>query len=313
MSLPTPLSPASLPDAAARSGPAQPKLKILEQAAAGSRTSFGTLVSIAQAESNFDVNAKNRKSSAAGPFQMTERTWLQLVKRYGAEVGRADLAALVTSDGQGRASVGGEHRAQVLDARRDLDLSARLAAKLCDENRVGLTRKLGREPSEAEVRMAYFLGLSGAARLIAASDASPDTSVKRLLPKAYANHRPMFREAGQPLTAEKAAEMLEARYTREIAQAGSAPTGAAPTAAGRGAALPLPPAARPADDLLADALVLAGNRPPADADYLVLAPEQDRLMLQQRIAADASADEFESGLGRFLDALTSWRAHFGVL
>jgi hypothetical protein len=75
----------------------------------------------------------------------------------------------------------------------------------------------------------------------------------------------------------------------------------------------LPTGARQADDLLLDALRVAGERPAADADYLVLPAGQDRLLLQQRIAAAASADEFEIALGRFLDALTGWRAHFGVL
>ena len=76
-----------------------------------------------------------------------------------------------------------------------------------------------------------------------------------------------------------------------------------------------PLAATPAqsDYVLMDALEVAGNRPPKEADYLVLSPEQDRLLLQQRIGAAASADEFEVALGRFLDSLTGWRAHFGVL
>jgi hypothetical protein len=75
----------------------------------------------------------------------------------------------------------------------------------------------------------------------------------------------------------------------------------------------LPPTPSLADNVLADALAVAGQRAPVDADYLVLSPEQDRLMLQQRIGADVSADEFETALGRFLDAITGWRAHFGVL
>jgi hypothetical protein len=75
----------------------------------------------------------------------------------------------------------------------------------------------------------------------------------------------------------------------------------------------LPTAAAAVDDALMDALTMAGNREPGDADCLVLSPEEDRLLLQQRIGAAASADEFEVALGRFLDALTGWRAHFGVL
>jgi hypothetical protein len=76
---------------------------------------------------------------------------------------------------------------------------------------------------------------------------------------------------------------------------------------------PLPTSLAAADDMLMDALAVAGQRQPGDADYLVLSPEQDRLLLQQRIGAAASADEFEIALGRFLNSLTSWRAHFGVL
>jgi hypothetical protein len=72
------------------------------------------------------------------------------------------------------------------------------------------------------------------------------------------------------------------------------------------------PGAR-ADEVLADALAMAAQREPHEADCLVLAPEEDRLLLQQRVGADASDDEFETSLGHFLNALTGWRAHFGVL
>jgi hypothetical protein len=75
----------------------------------------------------------------------------------------------------------------------------------------------------------------------------------------------------------------------------------------------LPASAQLADDALMNALTVAGRRAPTDPDCLVLAPEQNRLMLQQRIPAAASADEFEQALGSFLNALTGWRAHFGVL
>ncbi|RYX93963.1 MAG: hypothetical protein EOO28_16390 [Comamonadaceae bacterium] len=75
----------------------------------------------------------------------------------------------------------------------------------------------------------------------------------------------------------------------------------------------LPLATSQSDHAVLGALEIAGRRPPADADYLVLSPGQDRLVLQQRIGVAASADEFELALGRFLDSLTAWRAHFGVL
>jgi hypothetical protein len=75
----------------------------------------------------------------------------------------------------------------------------------------------------------------------------------------------------------------------------------------------LPASTLLADEVLKDALAVAGRRGPEDADYLVLSPDQDRLLLQQCIGAAASADDFEIALGRFLDSLTGWRAHLGVL
>ncbi|WP_048439648.1 CesT family type III secretion system chaperone [Caenimonas sp. SL110] len=75
----------------------------------------------------------------------------------------------------------------------------------------------------------------------------------------------------------------------------------------------LPTSQAMADDMLLNALSAAAGRDPLFAEYLVLSPEQDRLLLQQRVGASASADEFESALGKFLDALTTWRAFFGVL
>jgi hypothetical protein len=197
-------------------------LRALHQAAASSKTPFSTLVSIAMAESSFDANAKSKTSSATGPFQITERTWLQLVKRYGASAGRPDLAALVSEDAAGYATIDPAHKAQVLDARKDVDLSAKLAAKLCDESRTALTRKLGRTATETEVRMAYFLGVPGATRLLAAAADTPDASVKALLPRAYASNRAMLSASGSPLTAGEAADSLHSRYTRELGQSSAA-------------------------------------------------------------------------------------------
>ena len=210
MSLPA--APSPLSRAAPISAAAREALPALRQAASGSRTPFTTLVGIATAESNFRSDARNARSSATGPFQITERTWLELVKRYGAGAGRADLAGLVSIDAEGNAVVAPENKARVLEARKDLDLSARLTAKLCDENRAGLTRKLGRAPNEAEVRLAHFLGLNGATKLIQAAAETPDASVKTLLPKAFAHNRATLSEGGKPMTAAQAVAQLEGRY-----------------------------------------------------------------------------------------------------
>lgn len=76
---------------------------------------------------------------------------------------------------------------------------------------------------------------------------------------------------------------------------------------------PLSASRSQADRLLEDVARHAAERSPAEADCLCLRGEPEQLLLQQRVASDASSDEFETGLGNFLNALTRWRARTGTL
>lgn len=192
--------------------------RAIERAAAGSHTPFGTLVAIAGAESGFHVNAQNKLSSAAGPFQITESTWLHLVKKYGAAAGRPDLAARVHQDANGHLSVVAGDKSAVLGARHNIELASKLAARFCDECRSGLAQKLGRPPSEEDVRLAYFLGVNGATRLISAAAQRPAETMRALLPHAYASNRGVFSQHGRALNAGQALSALQAKFSTQIAQ-----------------------------------------------------------------------------------------------
>lgn len=76
---------------------------------------------------------------------------------------------------------------------------------------------------------------------------------------------------------------------------------------------PLPVSRSQADRLMEDVAGQAAARSPAEADCLCLHGEPEQLMLQRRVASDASSEEFETGLGNFLNALTRWRARTGTL
>lgn len=192
--------------------------RAIERAAAASHTPFATLVAIAGAESGFHADARNKHSSAAGPFQITESTWLHLVKKYGATSGRPDLAALVHQDARGHLSVAPADRSAVLGARHDVELASKLAARFCDECRSGLTQKLGRPPTEEDVRLAYFLGVNGATRLISAAAEHPAETVRALLPHAYASNRGLFNHHGRALNAGQALNALQEKFSTQIAQ-----------------------------------------------------------------------------------------------
>jgi hypothetical protein len=75
----------------------------------------------------------------------------------------------------------------------------------------------------------------------------------------------MFSEQGRPLTAERAADALEARYTREIEMAHAAP----PPARAAAPALPQPPTPRSAHP----AVLLAAMEPAAPPPQVALPVE----------------------------------------
>lgn len=75
----------------------------------------------------------------------------------------------------------------------------------------------------------------------------------------------------------------------------------------------LPVSRAQADRLLEEVARHAAERSPAQADCLVLAGLPEQLQLQQRVASEASSDEFETALANFLNALTRWRARTGAL
>ena len=64
----------------------------LKSASAKSGVSFQYLVAKAAQESSLNASAQADGSSAAGLFQFTRATWLDMVKRYGAQYGYGDLA-----------------------------------------------------------------------------------------------------------------------------------------------------------------------------------------------------------------------------
>src|SRR5688500_20251701 len=74
----------------------------LKVASAKSGVSFQYLVAKAAQESSLDTDAQASTSSAAGLFQFTRRTWLEMMHRYGSQYGYGDLAQKI------RVNAGGE-------------------------------------------------------------------------------------------------------------------------------------------------------------------------------------------------------------
>ncbi|MHA7065624.1 lysozyme family protein [Azospirillum argentinense] len=200
--------------AALANSPAAGQVVLAAQQVAGlSGHSFTAILAQATQESGLDPAARNRSSSAAGPFQFLERTWLDLFRRHGAAYGQGELASAIQSRNGIPSVKDPAVRRQILALRHDVDLSAGMAARYLSEGRDRLEERLKRPVSETESRIAYVLGVGGAAKLIRAAESSPRASAAELLPSAARSNRGLFydRASGRELTASETVAWLTRR------------------------------------------------------------------------------------------------------
>jgi hypothetical protein len=114
--------------------------------------------SIIGAESSGNRNAKAQTSSALGPGQFIDGTWLDLIKRY-----RPDLAQ-------------GKTRAEVLAMRTDPELSKDMTRAYEAENSAGL-RRAGLPVTPGTIYLTHFAGQGGGIKLLKADPHAPVESI----------------------------------------------------------------------------------------------------------------------------------------
>lgn len=200
--------------AVASDDPAATRVLVASQQVAGlSGHSFTAILAQATQESGLDSAAKNSRSSAAGPFQFLESTWLDLFRRHGAAYGQGELASHIQVRNGVSSVKDPAIRRQILELRHDVDLSAGMAARYLAEGREALEKRLGRKASESESRMAYVLGSGGAAKLIRAAESTPGAVAADLLPSAAKANHSLFhdRSTGRALTAAETVGRLTRR------------------------------------------------------------------------------------------------------
>jgi hypothetical protein len=139
-------------------------VRVAKVSAEGTNTDFKSLLASSLSESHHDPAATNKRSTATGAYQMTERTWLDLMRRHGAEVGQGDAAAKITTVDGAPTVTDPADRAAILALRNNSALAGALAARYSDENRTHLGKILGHPPTENQVRMAYPSSQGGAER-----------------------------------------------------------------------------------------------------------------------------------------------------
>src|SRR3569623_547103 len=88
-----------------------------------------------------------------------------------------------------------------------------MAGVLTQSNSFKLTGLLGRRPSDSELYMAHFMGVGGAAKLIANAEDNPQAVGARLFPNAAAANRSIFYSRdGTARSVSEVYSVLDARY-----------------------------------------------------------------------------------------------------
>jgi hypothetical protein len=186
----------------------------IKQAAGSTGASFEYLLATAKMESDFNPTAGASTSSAHGLYQFIDQTWLGTVKEAGAQFGYGQYADAISKSSSGSYSVSDPTaRAAIMKLRDDPVVSSAMAGVLTQSNSFNLTGKIGRRPTDAELYMAHFMGVGGAAKLITNAEDNPKASGAQLFPNAAAANRSIFYDStGQARSVSEVYSVLTSRY-----------------------------------------------------------------------------------------------------
>jgi hypothetical protein len=200
----------SVPDTAlarpsdpARATPAPQRIEqAFANASAATGLPFDFFMTTAMRESSLDVNAAATTSSARGPFQFIEQTWLGMVHEHGEALGLAEEAAAIERRSDGRFLVDNpQTREAVLAMRHDPQLSAVMSGLYLQENAGDLQNALGRPVTVGEGYLAHVFGPSGASRLISLAEQQPNRVAADVFPTQAAANRGLFYDrSGEPVS-----------------------------------------------------------------------------------------------------------------
>jgi len=196
-----------------------------QSASSSTGTSFDYLVKTAARESSFNPAAKARTSSATGLFQFIESTWLETMKEAGPQHGLGKYSDQIQRTKSGKYYVSDpKMRREILDLRKDPEISSTMAGALTQKNSNYLERRIGREPTDGELYMAHFLGAHGASKLIETTAANPDMRADKMFSAQARANKPIFyHKNGKARSMQEVYEVIVSKHdaVTMIAEAGT--------------------------------------------------------------------------------------------
>jgi hypothetical protein len=174
------------------------------------------LLAVAWRESGFATTATpGNGSTAAGMFQFNEDAWLDAIRIYGPKHRLTGYSSLLKLEDGGTTAVSDRARRRVLDLRRDVRVSAAMAAETIVGERGELEDDLGRPTRPADLYFRHLLGPAGSRRFLLAVAATPSVSSDQFLGRIARGNPIIFYRDGNPLSLGEAyanvAAMLDER------------------------------------------------------------------------------------------------------
>lgn len=197
---------------------ARSTLRGIQVASAQSGVSFQYLLAKAAQESSFDADAGAKTSSAKGLFQFTRGTWLEVMKRHGADLGLADVSERIMASPSGQLRILDKAAEdKILNLRTDPEVSALAAAAYARDNADQLTADIGRSPDAADLYLAHFLGAKGAGAMLNAAEDAPNIYAAHIAPAAArANPAVFYGPSGAPRTVGDVVELIRGRFENQL-------------------------------------------------------------------------------------------------
>ncbi len=199
---------------------------VVRDAAARTGVDFSYLLAQARIESGLNPMARAATSSARGLYQFTNATWLETVRKHGADHGLGWAAEALK---HGAADAGSATRATILALRDNAEAAALMAGEFARDNAAILERRLGRAVGGTELYLAHFLGAGGATKFLGALATTPAGAAAALLPGAAAANRSIFFERdGTPRSLSDVYQRFAAKLEASPQRVAPAPAPAAP-------------------------------------------------------------------------------------
>jgi hypothetical protein len=145
----------------------RPRASRREEASQQGTTINALIDRIIQAESSGDQNSRNKRSTATGPAQFLEDTWLEMIRAY-----RPDLGI-------------GRSRDEILELRKDSKIAREITTRYAERNARVLERR-GIPVTPGTLYLAHFAGPAGAVAILSALD---DADAALVLANADASGR----------------------------------------------------------------------------------------------------------------------------